>query len=181
MTVKSTILQGIRTWLKATSASTALTDYQVIPADDKGLRPTLPYLTVRVGPIGRVGEEEAIHTENVDGDPVVNQLGLRRSIVSVNGYGEGAEEWLARAVLHLGTKAATDALDNGAGIVVVASFDPTDLSALVDTEIEARVQQDFEVFFELESDDEVFVEAETFVVYTDYNSGSLEQTLTITP
>ncbi len=181
MTVKSTILQGVREWLMATASSAALTDYQVIPADDKGPRPALPYLTVRVGPIARVGEEEAVHDKNVDGDPVVTQKGLRRSIVSVNGYGEGAEEWLAQAVLCLGAKAATDQLDYGAGIVVVASFDPTDLSALVDTEIEARVQQDFEVFFMLESDDEEFVECETVVVYTDYDSGSLEQTLTITP
>lgn len=43
------ILQAIRSWLASSSkAGATLTDAQVIPADAKGTRPPLPYLTVKV-------------------------------------------------------------------------------------------------------------------------------------
>lgn len=43
------ILQAVRSWLASSAkAGATLTDAQVIPADNKGARPPLPYLTVKV-------------------------------------------------------------------------------------------------------------------------------------
>lgn len=47
-TTAETILQACRAWLKAGAKAGGLTDDQVIPADDDGPRPPIPYLTVKL-------------------------------------------------------------------------------------------------------------------------------------
>ena len=55
------VIQGCREWLKLAAASTPLSDAQVIPADDKGPRPPLPYLTVKLTAADvPVGEDEPV-------------------------------------------------------------------------------------------------------------------------
>lgn len=55
------VIQACREWLKLAGATTALTDAQVIPADDKGPRPPLPYLTVKLTASDvAVGEDEPV-------------------------------------------------------------------------------------------------------------------------
>ena len=48
MSLRDTILQSCRTWIRTAAARTALADAQVILADVKGPRPALPYLTVKL-------------------------------------------------------------------------------------------------------------------------------------
>lgn len=59
MTTAENILQACREWLKASAKAGGLTDSQVIPADDDGPRPPLPYLTVKLTTIDvSVGVDE---------------------------------------------------------------------------------------------------------------------------
>lgn len=72
------ILQGARAWLKATGSRGGLTDAQVIPADDKGPRPSMPYLTLKLTASDiQVGEDE-----------LVNFLG---DLLTITGGAEGDE------------------------------------------------------------------------------------------
>jgi hypothetical protein len=58
-TTREHILQTAREWIKSAAG---LTDDQVIPADDKGPRPELPYVTVKVTAHDiQIGEDEDLH------------------------------------------------------------------------------------------------------------------------
>jgi hypothetical protein len=96
MTVAEQILQAIRAWLMAV---TALTDAQVIPSDDKGPRPALPYVTVKVLaadiPIGRDAKRS-----------------IEVVVVTVTGGAEGTEYELevnGETISHTRTADDTDA------------------------------------------------------------------------
>lgn len=56
-----TVLQGLRAWLKLAGAAAGLDDEQVIPADDRGPRSGLPYLTLKLLAADvPVGEDEPV-------------------------------------------------------------------------------------------------------------------------
>lgn len=60
-TLDEQVLQSCRDWLKAAATSAGLTDAQVIPADDDGPRPPLPFLTVKLTASDiEVGEDEPV-------------------------------------------------------------------------------------------------------------------------
>jgi hypothetical protein len=96
MTTREELLQAIRGWLMA---GTSLTDLQVIPADDKGPRPALPYVTVKVLaadiPIGRDAKRS-----------------IEVVVVTVTGGAEGTEYELevnGETISHTRTADDTDA------------------------------------------------------------------------
>lgn len=148
MTIRGDILQAVRGWLKAASS---LTDAQVIPADDKGPRPALPYLTVKVTVADlQVGEDEARYALDEDDVPTVTVYGTRRGTVSVQGFGSASEEWLATA--RLGLRLPTvQAVLNAAGLTIVPTGAPRDIAGLLDTGIESRVVWDLEVLYGVSS------------------------------
>lgn len=156
MAVREDILQGVRTWLKS---SESLTDAQVIPADDDGPRPPLPYVTVKVLMADEeIGEDELI--EGLDGDslPEVKVRGERRATVSVQGFGTAAQEWLSSALLKRRLPSIQNVLI-GVGLTLNPLSSLRDISRLLDTAIEARVALDLDVTYRLESDTESETEA----------------------
>lgn len=159
MTIQGSLLDAVRGWLKA-AASPALLDKQVILADEKGTRPTLPYMTVKLTTLHqRMGEDErgvevvavtppggGAPTERVD----LTVTGARRAVLQVRGFGEEPGDWLAAAELALsdpqvlmGLAALNVAVRSLGGLI--------DLAQLLDTKIEARWSQDFEVTYQLRS------------------------------
>jgi hypothetical protein len=137
----------VRDWLVAAGASGGVPnpDRAVILAEQNGTRPPLPYVTVRVNthrvPIG------SDERWNDDQDPPrAHVRGLRYSVVSVQAHGEGAEAWLDRAELLLSSPSIL-ALTQTAGVAIQPQGGATNVSALLDSEIEARWAQDFRVDF----------------------------------
>lgn len=144
MTIRGDILQAVRGWLKNAAS---LTDAQVIPADDRGPRPPLPYLTVKVLVADlQVGEDETRYGLDDDDDPTVTVHGTRRGTLSIQGFGAASEEWLVTARLALRLP-ATQAVLNAAGLTIVPMGAPRDISALLDTGIASRVVWDLEILY----------------------------------
>ena len=94
MSEEEEILQIVRTWAKAWAAASALTDDQVIPADDDGGRPALPYMTVFVAVAGIVvGHDETVYGLDINDDPTYYVQGERTGYVTIHVYGDG-RSWL---------------------------------------------------------------------------------------
>lgn len=150
MTIAEDILQGFRAWLQAAgdSGGTPLTDAQVIPSEDKGPRPPLPYVTVKVGPPAIVGVDEYLSFANV-GQGTEKIRGLRRSTVTCTSYGLLAAEWVRYATLVSGLQPSLTILD-AAGLSITETG-VVDLSALIDTEFENRVLTTFSADINYES------------------------------
>lgn len=149
MAVREDILQGIRTWLKT---SESLTDAQVIPADDDGPRPALPYLTVKVLTAdAEIGRDEDVRSTDGSGDPTLVVRGERRATVSVQAFGTTAEGWLSTALLKRRLPSIQEVL-LGVGLTIEPMGPIRDLSRLVDTAIEPRFGVDLEVTYLLTSD-----------------------------
>lgn len=163
MTIQLELYRAVRGWLMA-AVSPALTNDQVIPADDKGTRPDLPYMTIKLTALHqRVGEDEQgieVVDEGEPGERVeLTVTGARRAVLQVRGFGEEPGDWLAAAELALsdpqvlmGLAALNVGVRSLGGLI--------DLAALIDTKIEARWSQDFELTYQLRSRREALVVAE---------------------
>lgn len=154
MTIQLDLLRAVRGWLKA-AVQPALADAQIIPADDKGPRPALPYLTVKLTTQHqRMGEDER-GVEVLDaGEPgervELTVTGARRAVLQVRGFGEAPGDWLAAAELALSDPQVV--MELGAlGVGVRSLGGIIDVSALLDTKIEARWSQDYEITYGLRS------------------------------
>lgn len=158
-TNRENILQAVREWFKS---AIALTDAQIIPADDKGTRPPLPYLTVKVITADiPLGTDELIREVNgVTDVPTVRSRGLRFATVSINGFGADTAGMIEVATLRLGYDSILRQLADAGLAVINRGAGVTDLSVLIDTEIEPRFQRDFEISYSvLDTDAEDLVEA----------------------
>lgn len=158
MAVLEDLLQGTREWLKVVVPG--LTDDQVIPADDKGPRPELPYLTVRIAPHDQprhVRDERLTGTDG-GGAPIVSIRGHRQAVAALQGFGVEAAEWLMLASLKLGLPEVQAQLDASGFDVVPLAGGITDISELIDTEIEGRYARDFDLHYVVETDPETQVE-----------------------
>ena len=152
-TIAEDILQAVRRWLKAAAASSPLTDDQVIPANDDGPRPDLPYIAVNVTAPGIVyGVDEQIRDLDGSGDPQVWMRGIRTATMSVHGYGVEAGDWLADAVLNFDLPSIAAQLDTD-GIAVRPIGGVDDVTDLLDTGFEPRYLLEVAVDYALERDD----------------------------
>lgn len=159
MTTRETILQTVRAWFKT---ALSLTDAQIIPADDKGPRPPLPYLTVKVTTADiAVGFDEQVRELNPATDvPTVRGRGHRSGTVSVQGYGSITSGWLEVATLRLQRDTIQRLLCDAGITVIPPGGGVSDLSALVDTEIEPRYLREFEIGYSvIDTDAEDLIEA----------------------
>lgn len=159
MTTRETILQAVRSWFKT---ALGITDSQIIPADDKGPRPALPYLTVKVITADiPVGTDETIRELNPATDvPTVRGRGHRSGTVSVQGFGADSAGWMEVAALRLRYDSIQRLLSDAGIAVINRGGGVSDISALVDTEIEARYVRDFEISYTvLDTDAEDLTEA----------------------
>lgn len=187
MTIQLELYRAVRGWLMA-AVSPALTNDQVIPADDKGTRPDLPYMTIKLTTLHqRVGEDEQgveVVDEGEPGERVeLTVTGARRAVLQVRGFGEEPGDWLAAAELALsdpqvlmGLAALNVGVRSLGGLI--------DLAQLIDTKIEARWSQDFEITYQLRNRREALVVAELGVEGLLYEqapdeTGALPLTFTI--
>lgn len=102
MSERNTILQAVRTWVKAWAADSALTDAQVISGHPGGTRPALPYMSVFVYMVGGVvGFDETVYALDEDEEITYVVQGERTASVQIHGYGAGSEDWLDRIQLNI--------------------------------------------------------------------------------
>lgn len=155
MTTRDDILNGVRAWFVA--AIPALTDTpasasspnQIIHADAKGGRPSLPYLTVKVTVgDGTVGTDEVRHADTGPGASTWRVRGERFATVSLQGHDTAdtttTSGWLEDAVLRI-TRPDVEAVIDAAGLSVITTGSVLDVSDLLDSQIERRYQRDLEV------------------------------------
>lgn len=145
ISARETILQAFRS---ALIAALSVDPGKVIPANDTGPRPTLPYLTVHVTTPGVVvGVDEEVDAVDAAGEPARRSVGQRTATVSVNAYGDGTEAWLECFVLSL-TRTHVRAVWDSNGLAVDPFGAPRDLSTWLDTAFEARWLQEFRVQYQ---------------------------------
>lgn len=155
MSVHEIALQAARDWLQ--SANGGLADAKVIVADDKGPRPTLPYVTVRVSLQGvKVGQDEIVDGLS-SGTPTLKVHGNRRGTVSVQGFGAGSDVYIETASLALRTPTIQAILD-AAGLSVTPIGGINNITTLLDTGREPRFSQDYDFAYELTSSTETATE-----------------------
>lgn len=163
MTVRETILQQVRSFAKQILT---LTDAQIIVGNEQGSRPPLPYIAVFINSIDiPEGQDQELRYIDEDDNPAVQIRGSRRATVNIQAFGADAEEWLTALCLSLQspvTRAILDELD--LSIVRLGSI--IDLSSLLDTSIQKRFSQDFEVYYYVNSESESLVAPEQ----VDFNS-----------
>ena len=176
-TIKETVMQAMRTYLKAHSATSALTDSQVIPIDDKGTRPPLPYLVVQVGNNRRVGTDESWDT-TVLTVPYKTAKTQRSLIVTVHGYGLGSEDWIEESAIGYNLPTQQKTLRD-LDLTAAPNGDIVDLSTSLDTAIEYHFVQDWTVNLAWTSTPQAQVEALTFDIET--TAGDLVIDTSITP
>lgn len=104
-TTREYLIQAVR---EVAIALLTLTDAQVIPSDDAGPRPALPYLTVEVQSGGRILGHETVHGTS-GANATARQRAWRVTTATVRGFGRDAEEWLELLTLRLGGQAALTA------------------------------------------------------------------------
>lgn len=157
MTIRDTILQTVRAWF---AVSIPLVDpaSQIIPADDKGPRPSLPYLTVKVTAADvAVGVDEKKEGSS-GGAPTVTPRGIRSGSVSVQGYGAITSEWIQDATLALTSSSVQAVLTAGGLTVTTLGSGTTDLSGLLDTKFEPRFLKEFQIGYAVLGNEETLVE-----------------------
>lgn len=159
MTNREAITQAVREWYKS---ALALTDAQIIPADDKGPRPPLPYLTVKVivADIPTATDEPIREMTDITEIPTIRMRGQRSGTVSVQGFGADSYGWIEVATLRLGYDTIQRALCDAGLTVINRGGGITDLSALIDTEIEPRFLREYEIGYSvIDTDAEELIEA----------------------
>ena len=167
---RAALENAVRAWLVLAGASGGIpdADRSVIIADQDHVRPELPYLTVRVLSYDiEVGIDGDLVLDDGEGGATWEARGRRTSTVSLNGYGDGAEEWLRRAHAMLRAPSVKSLLDT-AGINVREAGDLQNLSALLDQGTQARFQRDIEVDYELAGDQEAVVPLELVELESTY-------------
>ena len=171
---RATVIAAVRAWLLLALAAAVP---EVIEADGKGPRPVLPYLVVNISSATPVGTDEEIH--GMDGPtPIKTVRGLRRATVTVNGYGLSTFDMLETISLSLRTNAVRD-LNTVADIEVEEFGGTTDISTLLDTQIEKRFLREFEVFYEVTVVEEQIALAEVEIDATYESPGLPDLTETI--
>lgn len=133
------LLQAARAWvLLATSLPTG----QVIPTDDEGTRPPLPYITVALSMFDlEQGHDEQVLS--VEAGKLKEAIrGDRRATLTLNAYGKRGADLLALCHVSLRQRVVQDHLDK-ARITLTPVGQTQDISHLVDTAIEKRFVKDF--------------------------------------
>lgn len=151
MTIASDLRQEIRLLFQrlVQPSGTPLTNAQVIPEQDGGPRPPLPYLTVRVNDAGtQIGEADLVSDTDGSGNARTRARTWHRALCSVNGYGDEAGDWIRELVIKL-QMPNTVAYTQGRNLTVRPVGPPRNLGAMIDTGFEPRWQQDLELDFGL--------------------------------
>ena len=145
VSIDDQILIGTRAWL---IEATGLPGGQVIPADDSGTRPDLPYLTIQIitSDVPDAWSEQTFSIDEDTGDLNEQIIGYRTGSVQVDGYGRGAIDHLTTARLKLRSTQVRD-ITRAHNLGVRKEGGIQDVSQLVDDEIEKRFTCDFAISY----------------------------------
>lgn len=154
------LLQAVRNWVLLATSLSAL---RVIPTDDHGTRPELPYITVSLTTFDlELGHDEQVLS--VDGGELVEQIrGDRRASVSLNAYGKRGADLLALCHVSLSQTVIKQHLHD-ARITLTSAGQTQDISSLVDTSIEKRFVKDFYLDYAFETAATEIDSLETFAL-----------------
>ena len=154
------LLQAVRSWVLL---ATSLPAGQVIPTDDHGTRPPLPYITVTLTTFDlEQGTDEQVLS--VDDDALVEAVrGHRRATISLNAYGKRGADLLALCHASLSQTVVKQHLHD-ARITLTSAGQTQDISSLVDTAIEKRFVKDFYLDYAFETDAKTVPHLETFAL-----------------
>ncbi|NOT72457.1 MAG: hypothetical protein HOP09_14645 [Hyphomicrobium sp.] len=143
---RAEIATAVRNWLVASGVAGGIPspDARVIFADQTGPRPPKPYATVKVTTAGAELRHVEAWTDTSVVTPTWRARTDQRAMVSVNAFGEGAEEWLRRAALMLYAPSIKQQ-NTAAGVAIWLEGSVRDLSSAVSDRFEARYQADFRV------------------------------------
>lgn len=145
--MNESIIQDVRAWVLL---ATSLPAGKVIPVDDPGARPALPYLTVSlVTSDVEVGTDEELYELDDAGALRARVIGDRRATLSLNAYGLQGAELLALCHLSLSQPIVQRFL-LAKKLGIQAMTGTQDISALVDTRREKRFIKDFEINYAIE-------------------------------
>lgn len=135
MSVQEDTLQGVRAVFVAVTGVAAT---QVIPADDKGPRPSKPYWTVKVLSANAGPDYSTERLNGLNGStPTAAMRARREASISVQGLGTGAMDVLDDFVLNLSSPASL-AAQRTAGVSLRRFSGPSDLAQFIDTAFEPR-------------------------------------------
>lgn len=143
MTIRDDLLTAARDLVIALSSAT---DDKVINADIKGPRPELPYVTVRVTtPGGSIGQAERLDGLDVATStiPTTSMELSREASISYQGFGRGSLDWFDDLESRLDDPTSL-AQQETSGISALLISAATDISLLLDTEIETRYSMDLQ-------------------------------------
>ncbi len=121
MSTESDIYEALHTWVRtyADPAGGTLDTDQVIPANDEGGRPGLPYATLFFEDHGRVSHhDEVVHSLDESDDPQYEIRGDRSGLVQIHVYGD-VSIWLENLTWSLKREDA-QILNHAAGVTVLA-------------------------------------------------------------
>ena len=122
MTTRSDIYEILHTWVRTYAdpdGGTLATD-KVIPANDGGYRPELPYATIFFETHGVVDQhDEIIHSLDGGDDPQYEVRGVRGGEFQLHVYGSGSDLWLENLTWSLKREDVQLAFYDG-GVTVLA-------------------------------------------------------------
>lgn len=104
MSEQSDVYEAAHTWIRtyADPAGGTLATDKVIPANDAGGRPMLPYAAVLLSPHGAPDRhDETLHSLDMSDDPQYEIRGVRGGTIVLHTYGAGTELWLENLVWSL--------------------------------------------------------------------------------
>ena len=131
---------AIYTWLQRESGLPA---DKVIWAEQSEHRPTLPYASVKfLNTSIRVGSIDHIKS---DGDEFTTQ-GLRECVLSINIFGLGANDLMAKVRDSLDRPDVMDEF-NTVGLSTIGEDGPRDLTELMETKYQERSQMDVSMYY----------------------------------
>lgn len=173
MTVRETLIQQVRSFVKQILS---ISDEQIIFGNESTVRPPLPYMAIFINSIDiQEGQDQELRYIDEDDNPAVQIRGSRRATVNIQAFGEDSEEWLTELCLSLQspvTRKVLDTLD-----LSMARFGPTiDLSGILDTSIQKRFSQDFEVYYYLNSAGESLVAPDNIIFNETFQKKPISET-----
>ena len=119
-------------------------------------------------------------TRDEDGATAEEVIGVRRSTVSVQAFGETAGKWLERATWRLQLEDVILDLEDE-GLSIASSGGMTDLAKLLDTSIEPRTLREFDVSYAIRTEPSLKIPLETVAITaTTRKSSGDTDTLTTT-
>jgi len=163
MTTREDIIQGVRSWIKASSDLTPLSDAQVIKSEQDGPRPQIPYLTVGLTTFDIVvGSDDIRSGLDGSGIPTVSVRGQRRATATVQAFGDLATEWLTEAKSSIWKESAKAILKDAGLSVSILGSGQSNIAAVIADQTELRSTQDFDIAYTYNSNESTSVQLDVF-------------------